>query len=93
MHRMRENPDIALDPSSPPARDDRKTIEEGRGALLHAVSSGRLDTLQERVAWILNHSPDTRDSDIALQIKYWEAFEPDLGAGEYIRKDDLYRLT
>jgi uncharacterized protein DUF3800 len=68
-------------------------IARERDDLLHALSAARLDTVQERVAWILNHFPDARDSDIALQIHYWETFEPDRGGGASIRKADLFTLT
>ncbi|MFZ3377970.1 MAG: DUF3800 domain-containing protein [Chthoniobacterales bacterium] len=57
-----------------------------------ALSSGRLDTIQEKVAWILNRYPSARDSDITLQLKYWENFEPELAPGSTIQKQDLYKL-
>lgn len=90
---MSKQLESAFDPSTQPADGEQSAIEKDRSALLHAVSAGKLDTLQERVAWILNHYPDSRDSDIALQIRYWETFETVLGGGEYIRKVDLYQLT
>jgi len=68
-------------------------VEQEREALLEGVSAGKFDTLQERVAWILNHYPDARDSDVALQLEYWETFQPELLDGEYIRKKDLYQLA
>lgn len=71
----------------------QSSVEEEREKLLEKVSAAKLDTLQERVAWILNHYPEARDSDITLQIKYWDTFEPDLGGGEYIKRADLYNLT
>lgn len=86
---MSDKSEIAFDSSAPPAKDEQEAIEKGRGNLLRAMSAGKLDNLQERVAWILNHYPDSRDSDIAPQIKYWETFEPTLGGGEYIHKADL----
>jgi hypothetical protein len=72
---------------------EEEALERERTELLRGVSAGKLDTLQERVAWILNHYREARDSDIALQLLYWEAFEPDLGGGEYVRRADLYKLT
>jgi len=81
-------------PESPtPASEGDKDVEQERTALLQAVSGWKFDTLEERVAWILNHHAETRNSDIALQLKYWDAFESDLSAGEHIRKQDLYKLT
>jgi hypothetical protein len=57
------------------------------------LSSGRLDTIQEKVAWILNRYPSARDSDITLQLEYWENFEPKLAPGSTIQKQDLYKLA
>lgn len=68
-------------------------VEREREAVLHSVAGGKLDTLQERVAWVLNHYPDARDSDITLQLRYWELFESDLTSGTSIDKADLYRLA
>ena len=41
----------------------------------------------------MNPRPRTRDSDLGLQIAYCEEFEPVVGGGEYVRKQDVYRLT
>jgi hypothetical protein len=90
---MGEKPELAPDPPAPPTVEDQEEIEKERHHLLRAISAGKLDTLQERVAWILNHHQDTRNSDIALQICYWETFESEHGGGESIRKADLYHLT
>jgi hypothetical protein len=67
--------------------------EEERRLLLEHISSAATNTLRDRVAWVLNHYPETRDSDIALLIKYWEIFEPDIYNGDSIHPDDLYKLT
>jgi hypothetical protein len=90
---MSENPDLAEGDPRRSAKDKQEEIEKVRAELLHSVSAGKLDTLQERVALILNHHADTRNSDITLQLKYWEAFEPDLLSGDAILKKNLYRLT
>lgn len=68
-------------------------LEEKRTRVLQSVASAKLDTLQDRVAWILNHYPNTRDSDVALQLAYWSHFDSDIYDGQYITADDLYRLT
>ncbi len=60
--------------------------------ILLRVADARLDTLTTQVAWILNHYPETRDSDITLQIQYWKTFEPDKFSGGHISVDDLYKL-
>jgi hypothetical protein len=45
------------------------------------------------VAWTLNHFPETRDSDITLQLKYWETFDSHIFKGGLIDPKDLYELT
>jgi len=63
-----------------------------RDRLLHAVHSSELNTMEERVAWLLNNYPKTRDSDITLQIRYWQNFEADRFDGQ-ISISDYYRLA
>lgn len=53
----------------------KKTTMDDSDYFLFKVQSGKLDTLQEKVAWIMNHYPETRDSDVKLQLKFWETFE------------------
>jgi hypothetical protein len=64
-----------------------------RQHLLSAVSSCKLNTIEERVAWLLNHYPNTRDSDVTLQIRYWQTFEPKRYDGWPISIRDYYRLA
>ena len=44
------------------------------------------------MAWLLNNFPNTRDSDITLQIRYWLNFESNLFDGEPISIRNYYRL-
>lgn len=44
-------------------------------SLMSSIMEGTTSTLREKVAYILNKYPETRDSDITLQLKYWEEFE------------------
>ena len=67
--------------------------EEERQQLLDHISSATTNTLRDKVAWVLNHYPEARDSDITLQLKFWETFEMDIYNGHSIDLDDLYRLT
>ncbi len=67
--------------------------EEERQRLLNHISSATVNTLRDKVAWILNHHPETRNSDIALQLKLWETFESHIYNGYSIKPDELYRLT
>lgn len=73
--------------------DKAKKLEEVRATVLQSVGSAKLDTIQERVAWILNHHPNTRDSDIALQLIYWKRFDSEIYSGGFIDPEDLYKLT
>lgn len=79
----------------PKAEVDSKTekIEKERQELLTRVASSELSNMRHRVGWLLNQFPSTRNSDIALQIKYWKIFEKDIVGGSYVDLDDLYRLT
>jgi hypothetical protein len=73
--------------------EKHQRLDAERDAVERAVASAKFDTIQERVAWVLNHYPETRNSDIALQLKYWERFEPDLYPGGAIEPADMYKLT
>jgi hypothetical protein len=68
-------------------------IAKERALLVEKVANADYDTLTARVAWVLNHSVAARDSDITLQIKYWQAFESAMMSGRVITLDDLYKLT
>ena len=73
--------------------DERQESEaEKREKLLLQLHSFTLDTVEARVAYVLNRHPETRDSDIALQIRYWETFNRDDVADGIIRLEDLYHL-
>jgi hypothetical protein len=67
-------------------------LAQEKAEILLRVADARLDTLTTQVAWLLNHYPETRDSDITLQIQYWKTFEPDKFGGSHISVDDLYKL-
>lgn len=66
------------------------TKEERRAALQAELARGELNKIQSKVAWVLNNFPETRDSDIHLQLRYWETFEG--FSGDVISRDDLFRL-
>ena len=50
-------------------------IEREREALLRSITSGDGDTVLHRVAIVLNRFPETRDSDLKLMLRFWEAYE------------------
>jgi len=75
------------------ADTDEARLEARRESLLQAVNSSKLNTIEERVAWLLNQFPKTRDSDLTLQIRYWQNFQPDRFVGGEIAVSDYYRLA
>jgi hypothetical protein len=68
-------------------------LDARRARLLQAVNSCQLNTMEERVAWVLNHYPKTRDSDLTLQIRFWQNFQGDRFEGGSISVSDYYRLA
>jgi hypothetical protein len=89
---MTENQEQEV-PNQQTNEDRERKIEEERQVLLTRVGSSDVSTLRQRIAWLLNRYPSTRNSDIALQLKYWETFEGETYRGSNIVADDLYRLT
>jgi len=79
--------------SKAPKKKSEEIIEKERQEILASVSSYKTDTIRDRVAWILNHFPESRDSDITLQLKFWETFESHIFKGGSINPNDLYELT
>jgi hypothetical protein len=69
-----------------------RDIEKERGKILDSVARFASENITSRVSLILNNFPDTRDSDIRLQIKYWEMFQPDLFNGTVIDVEDYPKL-
>jgi hypothetical protein len=53
----------------------KQRIDRERQDLLTRVASSELSNMRHRVAWLLNQFPSTRNSDIALQIKYWKTLK------------------
>src|SRR5690606_38926562 len=92
---------MALNEDDPPeqlelasgADNGEAKLEAKRESLMRAVHSSQLNTIEERVAWLLNKFPTTRDSDITLQIRYWQNFEPDRFGGGEITVSNYYRLA
>ena len=62
--------------AAPLGREER--LARDRDRLLSALAAGRTIGIQERVAWILSTQPNTRDSDAALQLAYWQEYEPEV---------------
>jgi hypothetical protein len=60
--------------------------------LLSDVAAGRLDRVEQRVAWLLNQWPDARNSDVTLLIHYWTTFDDSFDRGNFV-PESLYELT
>jgi flagellar biosynthesis/type III secretory pathway chaperone len=67
-------------------------IEKEKKELLAALAGGNFSTQRTKVAAILNLFPDSRNSDIALALKYWEIFQPDIYNPTGIMPKDLFKL-
>jgi hypothetical protein len=50
-------------------------LAEQRNRLLADIANSRLATQEQRVARILERYPETRESDIALCLRYWRTFQ------------------
>lgn len=87
-----EEPDEDGAETTPSEESKTAEIEKERRRLLAALASSNPDTVVHKVAWILNNYPDTRNSDITLQLRYWETFCPDEYDGSPITHEDLYKL-
>ncbi len=61
--------------------------------ILNNLSAATVNTLRDKVAWVLNQNPAARDSDVTLMLDFWRTFEPNIYNGQSINPDDLYRLT
>lgn len=55
------------------------------------VQSGVLDTKLSKVAYVMNLYPETRNSDITLQLKYWEEFQG-YKQGDIVHPEKMYEL-
>lgn len=51
---------------------------ERRQRMLSDIADSRLGSCEQRVAFILQRFPETRDSDTRLCIKYWKMFHADV---------------
>ncbi|PWV90582.1 uncharacterized protein DUF3800 [Paenibacillus cellulosilyticus] len=67
-------------------------IENEKNSLLQQLEDGDLRTLTARVALILNHYPETRDSDRLLTLQYWEVFQNELYNKGVITKEAFLKL-
>lgn len=71
-------PETETDRSERPSEADlaaAERVERDRERIFRGVLRGEDDTIEKRVALLLNHYPDTRDSDLRLQLTYWRVFD------------------
>lgn len=89
--------DDAIEDAAYPAVEepDAKRAEARRKAkesLIASLAGGDFSNQQTRVAHILNLHPAARNSDVALALKYWETFHPELYNPEGIKPADFFKL-
>jgi hypothetical protein len=53
-------------------------LQQERERMLADVAESRLGATEQRVAYLLQRFPETRESDIALCIRYWRRFQADV---------------
>ena len=63
-----------------------------RQKLLDRLAARKLESLKERVAYVLNHYPEARNSNITLSIRYYEVFHADEIRDGWIRLESFYDL-
>jgi hypothetical protein len=92
-HLSHEEEIVAEETAEQSAESTIDKIEGERGRLMHSVASQSFDTLERRVAWVLNHYSEARDSDVALAIRYWEVFDAEYFDGRALNPSNLFKLT
>lgn len=84
--------DAELQDSYDSSLDKQTKIEKERRELEEAISACNYRTKKDKVAAILNLYPKTRNSDIALTLKYWEVFQDEIYTGQSIDPVKLFEL-
>lgn len=75
------------------ANSKEERINKEKKELLSKVVSGQIQNVKDRVAYILNHSIDSRNSDIELAWLYWTHFEKESFSGATISKEEMYKVA
>lgn len=75
--------------------DDLKVEEVAKikREILNRVVSGQIENIRDRVAFILNHSNEARNSDIELAWLYWETFESEIFSGSSVTKQQMMKMA
>lgn len=86
----------AVEPDLPPVGEQEAKRAEARqkakDSLIAALAGGDFSNQQTRVAYILNLHPAARNSDVALALKYWETFHPEVYNPDGIKPADFFKL-
>lgn len=67
-------------------------LEKEAAELQASLRDGVISDVKTRVAWIMNLFPSTRNSDVALTLKYWELFQPELYNAVAMSPRNLFKL-
>ena len=68
-------------------------VAKEKAYLVEHLTSSDFADLRTRVAYILNHHKETRNSDVALQLQYWKTFQPELLESNYtLNQKALFQL-
>jgi hypothetical protein len=77
-------------PAEPALSDE---LQEERDRILADVADSRLGGQEQRITFLLARFPETRDSDVALYIRYWGTFQADVIARWHpLELEILYEL-
>ena len=68
-------------------------IQKEKQELLNRVVSGQIENIRDRVAYILNHSNEARNSDIELAWLFWTNFEREKFPGSTLSKEQMLSMT
>jgi hypothetical protein len=72
--------------------EQKQKLALQRDKLISNLATGNFNSLKDRVAFILNHYPETRDSNITLAIRYYEVFHPEDVKDGCMELESFYRL-
>jgi hypothetical protein len=67
-------------------------LEKEAAELQSCLRDGVISDVKTRVAWIMNLFPSTGNSDVALTLKYWELFQPELYNAVAMSPRNLFKL-
>lgn len=81
------------DESSTELHEKELKVQKEKQELLDRVVSGQIENIKDRVAFILNYSIDSRNSDIELAWLYWQTFESDKISRNSISKEQMKEVA